>query len=155
MDYDGYYEWQASTNEFKRNNNDNQLNHSNAANSLTEYDCQSSEIDKDVYLVEPADAKRNSNGSKVLTRQHERTGNNRVESNIYDELEYDSNPSTQDDSSYTSRKGVREIIIEYLKKNKILMGALFGIILIVVIVVGIVVSIKGIQFFLLKSETLG
>ena len=147
MDYDGYYEWQESTNKFERNDNNNQLNHSNIANSLTEYYCQSSENDKDVYLVEPADAKRNSNGSKVLARQHERTGSNRVESNIYDELEYDSNPSTQDDSSHTSRKGGREIIIEYLKKNKILMGAVFGIILIVVIVVGIAVSIKGIQFF--------
>ena len=147
MDYDGYYEWQESTNEFERNDNNNQLNHSNVANSLTEYYCQSSENDKDVYLVKPADAKRNSNGSRVLTRQHERTGSNRVESNIYDELEYDSNPSTQDDSSHTSRKGVREIIIEYLKKNKILMGAVIGIILIMVVVVGIAVSIKGIKFF--------
>ena len=84
MDYDGYYEWQESTNKFERNNNNNQLNHSNVANSLTKYDCQSSENDKDVYLVEPVDAKRNSNGSRVCTRQNERTCNKRVESNIYD-----------------------------------------------------------------------
>ena len=86
---------------------------------MTEYDGKSSNNDKGVYLEEPVDAKRNLNGSSVLTRQNERTGSKRVESNIYDELEYDSSRSTQRDSPNISRIGIEENIIDYLKNNKI------------------------------------
>ena len=151
MDCDAYYDWHESTNESAHNNNNDKLDHRGVANSSTGYDCQSADSDKGVYLVEPVDAKQNSNGSRVLTRQNERTGSNRVESHIYDELEYDLSHSTQEYTPRTSRIGSKENLSDYLKKNKILIGAAIGIILIVTIVVGIVVAIQGNDFFFNSS----
>ena len=151
MDCDAYYDWQESINKPANNKNNDPLDHRAVANSLTEYDGKSSNNDKGVYLEEPVDAKRNSNGSRVLTRQNERTGSKRVESNIYDELECDSSHSTQRDSPNTSRIGIEENIIDYLKNNKILIGTVVGIILIVAICVGISVATQGIYLFLVPA----
>ena len=169
MDYDASYEWQGSTNESARNNNNALLNDRTVANPLTEYDCQSCDNDKGVYLVESVDAKRSSNESGVLTQQNERITSKRAESHIYDELEYDLSPSTQENSSHTSRIGIKENVLtqensshtsrigfqenicDHLKENKILIGIIVGIILIVVIVVGIAVAIQGINFFFIPA----